>query len=111
MKIKYQCDYAIAYDQIFDNTFSLSSESSRDTLTVVTVSLRRGNKNRANITSGLTYLWDSGAAYITIKRKHTRTYESRMRSNKVEYSTASGPYCRTHNFKVKILCLSFLAAI
>ena len=39
-----------------------------------------------------------------IKRKHTKYYERKMRSNKVEYSAAAGLYCTTHDFKVT-LCM------
>ena len=35
-----------------------------------------------------------------IKRRHTKHYERKMRSNRVEYSTAAGVYCTTHNVKV-----------
>ena len=35
-----------------------------------------------------------------IKRQHTKTYERNMRSNDMEYSTASGQYCTTHDVKV-----------
>ena len=36
-----------------------------------------------------------------IKIKHNEYYERRMRSNKVEYSTAEGLYYTTHDVKVK----------
>ena len=35
-----------------------------------------------------------------IKRRHNKYYEHKMRSNKVEYSTATGLYCTTHDSKV-----------
>ena len=60
-----------------------------DTLPVVTVSLRRGKKNRATIISRLTYLWDSGVTNITIRRKHNVPYEHSMHSNNVYYRTSA----------------------
>ena len=54
----------------------------------------------ANIISGLTCLWDSKSNNIMVKSKDTITYERRIHSNKVEYSTAEGPYCTTHDVKV-----------
>ena len=56
----------------------------------VTVYLRGGNKHRAMTVSGLTLLLGSGATNSMIKRKHTKYYERKIRSNKVEYSTAAG---------------------
>ena len=35
-----------------------------------------------------------------IKRRHTKHYECKMWSNRVEYSTANGVYCTTHDVKV-----------
>ena len=34
------------------------------------------------------------------KIKHTKYYEHKMRYNKVEYGTATGLYCTTHDVKV-----------
>ena len=45
-------------------------------------------------------MWYSRAADIIIKIKHTKYYERKTRSNKVEYSTAVGVYCTTHDVKV-----------
>ena len=56
-------------------------------------------KKGSNI-SGLTCLWDSGAIVRKIKRRHTKYYERNMRYNKVEYRTASGLYCMTHDVMV-----------
>ena len=75
----------------FDNIFSLSS-GTKDPPPVVIVSLRVGNKQRSTMVAGIICLWDSGANEIIIKRKHTKYYERRMRSNKVEYSKAAGLY-------------------
>ena len=55
---KNQCDDAIEYETKFDSKFSLSSGPNRDPLSVVTVSLIRGNKHRATIFANLSYLWD-----------------------------------------------------
>ena len=71
-----------------------------DTLTVVTVRIRGGKKNRATIISVITFLWDSGYNDIIINSKHNGPYELRMCSNKFEYSMAAGPYCATHDFNV-----------
>ena len=84
IKIKDQCNDAIAYEPEFDNTFSLYRDSIRYPLSVVTVTLIVGKKNRSNVIYVLTFLWDSGATDSMIKRKYTRPYEYRMRSNKVE---------------------------
>ena len=107
---KIQCNDAIDYEPKFDNKFILSSGINRDPLTVVTVTLRGGKKNRANIISGLTWLCDSGYTYSTIKRRNTRLYERRIHSNKVKYSTSTGQHCTTHYAKVPFLCHIFLAA-
>ena len=50
--------------------------------------------------AGLICLWDSGATNIMVKIRHTKHYERKMRSNKVEYITAAGAYCTTHDVKV-----------
>ena len=87
----------------FDNIFSLSI-GIKYSLPVVNVNLRGGKKQRENIISGLTCLWDSGATYSMIKRKHAEYYERKMRYNEVEYSISSGLYCATHDVKV-IFCM------
>ena len=76
-----------------------------DSLPVVTVILRRGKKIRATIIDGLTCLWDSRATAIIINRKHAGPSKRRICSNKVDYSTATGPYYTTHNVKV-IFCMT-----
>ena len=35
-----------------------------------------------------------------IKSQHNKPYKHKMHSNKVDYSTAAGPYYTTHNVKV-----------
>ena len=40
-----------------------------------------------------------------IKRRHTKYYERKMRSNKVEYSKSEGLYCITHDVKVTFCML------
>ena len=35
-----------------------------------------------------------------IKRRQTKHYARKMRSNKIEYSTAAGVYCTNHDVKV-----------
>ena len=39
-----------------------------------------------------------------IKIKHTKHYERKIRSNKVEYSAAAGVYCMTHDVKM-LFCM------
>ena len=45
-----------------------------------------------------------------IKMRHTKPYKCKMRSNKVEYSTAAGQYFTMHDVKVPFSCQSFLSA-
>ena len=54
---------------------------------------------------GLTFLWYSGYTNSMIKIEHIKHYKHRMRSNKLEYITAVGPYCTTHDAKVPF-CMS-----
>ena len=89
----------IENDPKFDNQCILPSRT-KDPLPVVTVRLIGGKKHRAIMVSILTCLWYSGANNSIIKIKHTKYYERRMRSNNVEYSTAVGTYCTTHEVKV-----------
>ena len=42
-----------------------------------------------------------------IKRKHTNNYEHKMRSIKVEYSTAASMYCTNHDVKVPFCMPAF----
>ena len=100
IKNKYQCNDAIEYVMNLNNEFCLSS-GTKDPRTVLTVSLRGGNKHRETIISGLTCMWDSGATGRIIKSLNTKNYERKMCSNKVEYITAIGPYCTTHDVKVQ----------
>ena len=92
---------------MFDTSnFNLSSGTSNP-LPVVNVSLRGGNKHRATTVDGLTCLWDSGATDSMLKRRQTKHYERNIRSNKVEYSTASGVYCNTNDVKVSFCMQTF----
>ena len=83
MKKIYKHNDAIENELKFDHKFTLSSKT-KDPLPVVTVSLRKGKKQRAANIYVLKCLWDSGATNSMIKRKHTNHYEYRMRYNKVE---------------------------
>ena len=38
-----------------------------------------------------------------VKRKHTKYYECKLRSDKLGYSTAAGVYCTPHDVKVPFL--------
>ena len=99
---KYKINKAINSEPTFDTSnFNLSIGTS-DPLPVplVTVSLQGGKKYRTTAVAGITYLWDSGATKIMIKRIHTKNYEHKMPYNKVDYSTAAGMYCTTHDVKV-----------
>ena len=69
-KDKNQQNDVIEYEPNLDSTFSLCS-GNKETIPVVTVSLRGGKKKRATIISGQTCLWDSGATNRMIKRRHT----------------------------------------
>ena len=94
-----QDNEAINNEPTFDTSkFKLSSGTSNP-LTLVTVSLGVGKKHRAMNVAGITCLRDSGATSSMIKRKYTNHYACKMRSNKVEYSTAAGMYCTTHDVK------------
>ena len=42
-----------------------------------------------------------------IKRLHTKLYQFKMRSNKVEYSISKGTYFMTHDTKVPLFILEF----
>ena len=104
---KDQFNEAIEYEPIFDyNSFNLSSDA-RKPLPVVTVSLIGVKKHRATNVADLTFLWDSGATYSMINRKHTKHYERKIWSNKVEYITPSGVYCTTHDVKVPFFMPDF----
>ena len=109
IKIKDQCNDAIAYFPKFNDKFSLSRYFVIYPLPVVTVTLIRGKKNRSYVISVLKCLWDRGDTNSMIKRKQTIPYECRICYNKVEYITEEGPYFTTHNAKVKFVCQSFLA--
>ena len=81
------------------------SRGARYPLPVVTVPLQGGKIHRSTVVSGPTFLWDIRATDIMIKIRHTRHYELKMRSNRVEYSTAAGLYCTTHYFKLPFCML------
>ena len=89
---KDQPNEAIYNETTFDNISFNPSRGTRDPLPVVTVTLRGGKKYIATDVAGLTCLWDIGATDIMINRKHTKYYEPKIWSNKVEYSTAAGVY-------------------
>ena len=95
----YQYNDAIDNEPTLDNSSFNLSRGTRYPLTVVTVSLQGGKKHRATVVAGITCLWDSGATKSMIKRRHTKHYECKMRSNRVEYSTDAGVYYTTHDFK------------
>ena len=91
---------AINSDPTFDkSSFNLSS-GTNNPLPVVNVYLQGVNTHIETTFYGLTCLWESGATNIMIKRLHTKNYERKIRSNKVEYSTTAGVYFATHDIKV-----------
>ena len=94
---KDQLNDAIYNEPTFDTSRFNSSSGTRDPLLLVTVTLRGGKKLRATIFSGITCLWGSKANNSMINQKHTKHCERKMRSNKVEYITADGMYCTTHD--------------
>ena len=49
--------------------------------------------------------YDIGATDIIIKRKYLILYEKKIQSNKVKYSTATGPYSTTHDVMMPF-CMS-----
>ena len=61
----------------------------------------------ARMISRLTCLWNIKATFLMIKRKHTKHYNIKMCSSKVEYSTYIRPYCTTHDAKVPFCMLYF----
>ena len=99
---KYQRNDAIGYEPEFDTIFSLLS-GTKDPLPVVIVRLRRGKKQIATTISVITLLWDIRATSIMIKRKHTKHYKRKIWYNKVDYSTAVGLYCTTHDVQDEFL--------
>ena len=97
---KDQSNEAIKNEPTFDTiNFNLSG-GTIDPLPVVTVYLRGGNKHGAMTVSGLTCFWDIGATYSMIKIRHTKHYEHKMRSNKVDYITVAGVNCTTRYVKI-----------
>ena len=76
----------------FDRSNSLANNPVKDTLHIVTIMLRGRKKSRQTLSSGLTFLWDSGATKIMIKCKHINPYKSKLSDNRVKYSTDDVPY-------------------
>ena len=107
---KYQLNDAIHNEPTFDTSRFNSYKGTREPLPVVNITPLGGRKHRSMTVSGLTYLWDSGDTDSTIKRKHTKYYERKMRYNKVEYSTAAGIYCTMHDVKVHF-CMPYFFII
>ena len=93
-------------DDVFDNELKFESSNSlannhvQDLLPMVTIRIIVGNKYRHTLNSGITFLWEIGSNHRMIERKHINPYKSKLRANKVEYNTASGPYKTTHDAKV-----------
>ena len=74
---------------------------------MVTLSFRVGKKYRQTLNSGLPLLCHIGSTNSMIKSKHINPYKSKLRANKVEYSTASGLYKTTHDVKVPFSMTDF----
>ena len=66
----------------FDNRFNLSNRTKYPP-PVVTVIIPGGKKQIEMTVASLTCLWDSIDTKSTTKRRHTKYYECKMRSNKV----------------------------
>ena len=97
---RYQSIEAIKNELTFDaSNFNLSNDNINP-LPVVTVSLQGGKKHRETAVAGLTFLWDRVGTNRMIKIKHTKNYKRKLRSNKLEYSTADGVYCTTRGVRV-----------
>ena len=62
--------------------------------------MRGGNKKRENIIDGPICRWDSGYTNSTIESNHIIPYDHKIHSNKIKYSTATGPYCTAQNIKL-----------
>ena len=99
----------IGYNQVngvFGNWLKLDSSSRlysspvNKSQPVSTISLRRFKTSRDTLKSGLTFLWDSDAPDITIKKNHIKIYKVKLRVNKVEYIMAADLYSTTHDMKV-----------
>ena len=103
---KDQCNDAIEYDPKFYNKVSLYS-GTKDPLPVVIFSLRGGKKRRSTIISGLKCMFCGGYTDSLIKSWHTKPYQRKIYSNKVEYSTPTGPYCTMHDAKVSFFMTEF----
>ena len=102
-----QSNEAINSEPKFDNSsFNLSSVTCYP-LSVVTVSLQGEKKHRETVVASLTCLWDSGYTNSMIKIQHTKHYERKMRSNRVDYITAAGVYCTTHYVQVPFFMPEF----
>ena len=89
---KYQHNDVIYDELTFDTNSFFFSSGTKDPLPVVTASLGGGKKHRTKTVSGLTCLWYSRTNNSMIKIRHTKYYQLKMRSNKVEYSKAAGVY-------------------
>ena len=108
---KYNCNDIIKYYPNIDNIFILSSGTNMDPLLVVTSIIIGGKKHGEAVITGITCLWYSRYTHIMINRQHNKYYDPRMRSNKVEYSKATGSYFITHDVNVPFGIPYFLEAI
>ena len=84
----------------FYGSNNLVNNTVEDSLTILTIMLRGGKYSRQTFKSGLTYLWVSGDTDSMINRNHIKPYKSKLRANKVNYSTSAGPYKTTHYMEV-----------
>ena len=94
----------------FDTKIFNWSSGTSNPLPVVTVSLLVGKKHRVTTVAGLEFFWDIRGTNNTIKRKHNKHYEHKVRSNKVYYSTAYCLYFTTHYVKVLFWMLEFFCS-
>ena len=96
----------------YDISNSIFNNPLEDPLPIVTIRTRGEKKSRHTLNSGLTCVWDSGSTEIMINLKHINYYKSKLRANKVEYSTDIVTYKTKHGvnvpFIIKEFCVPFI---
>ena len=84
----------------FDSRNNLVNDTVEHPLPILTISLKGGRKSIKTLKSVLSRLGNRGANSRMISCKHIQPYKSKLRSNKVGYSMAAGPYIITHDLNV-----------
>ena len=94
----------IIYNELkFDSSNSLANNPLKYPLSIFTVRLRGSEKYIRTLSSGLTFLWDSGDAYSMTNRKNINPYRSKIRYNNIKYIMADGQYRTTHDVQVPFI--------